>query len=59
MVDGILNPKLGAAYFRTLIGPLLVVLFALRIVALTRWQNKRGVRRRAEGKPPIWGIDYL
>lgn len=43
----------------TLLAPLLVVLFALGIVALTRWQNKREVRRRAEGKPPIWGIDYL
>jgi hypothetical protein len=43
----------------TLIAPLLVVLFALGIVALTRWQDKREARRRAEGKPPVWGIDYL
>lgn len=42
-----------------LLAPLLVVGFALVIVAVTRWQDKSEERRRTEGKPPRWGIDYL
>ena len=43
----------------SLLAPLLVVGFALIIVALTRWLDRRDERRRAEGKPARWGIDYL
>jgi hypothetical protein len=25
----------------------------------TRWLDQRDARRRAEGRPPRWGIDYL
>jgi len=42
-----------------LLTPVLVVGFALLIVALTRWQDKREDRRRAEKWPPRFGIDYL
>ena len=42
-----------------LLAPLLLVGFALIIVALTRWLDQRDARRRAEGKPARWGIDYL
>lgn len=42
-----------------LLAPLLVVGFALVIVVLTRWQDRREDRLRAENKPPRFGIDYL
>jgi hypothetical protein len=42
-----------------LLAPLLLVGFALLIVVLTRWLDQRDARRRAEGRPPRWGIDYL
>jgi len=42
-----------------LVAPLILVAFALVVVAITRWQDRREDRRRAEGKPPRWGIDYL
>lgn len=42
-----------------LLAPLLLVGFALIIVVLTRWLDQRDARRRAEGKPARWGIDYL
>jgi hypothetical protein len=42
-----------------LLAPVLVVFFALIMVVLTRWDDKRYARRRAENKPPRFGIDYL
>ena len=42
-----------------LLAPVLVVVFALIILALVRWQDRREDRRRAENKPPRFGIDYL
>lgn len=42
-----------------LIGPLSVFVAALVILVLSRWQDKREARRRAEGRPRRWGIDYL
>jgi len=42
-----------------LLAPVLAVVFALIIVVLTRWQDAHEDRRRAEKKPPRFGIDYL
>lgn len=42
-----------------LLGPLSVLVFAVVILLLTRWQDKREERRRAENRPPRFGIDYL
>jgi len=42
-----------------LLAPVLVVVFALVILVLARWQDKHEDRRRAEKRPPRFGIDYL
>lgn len=42
-----------------LTGPLFVLVFALIIVVMTRWEDAREDRRRAEKRPPRFGIDYL
>lgn len=42
-----------------LMGPAFVLVFALVILVLTRWQDQREDRRRAEKRPPRFGIDYL
>lgn len=42
-----------------LIGPASVLVFAVVILVLTRWQDKHEERRRAEKRPPRFGIDYL
>jgi hypothetical protein len=42
-----------------LLGPLSVLVFALVVMVLTRWQDKHEDRRRAEKRPPRFGIDYL
>lgn len=42
-----------------LTGPAFVLVFALIMVMLTRWDDRRDERRRAEKRPPRFGIDYL
>jgi hypothetical protein len=42
-----------------LLGPLSVFVFALVVLVLVRWQDRREDRRRAENRPRRFGIDYL
>ena len=42
-----------------LMGPAFLLLFVPLILAMTRWQDRREIRRRAEKRPPRFGIDYL
>lgn len=42
-----------------MLGPLSVFVFALLILVLAHWQDKHEARRRAENRPPRFGIDYL
>jgi len=42
-----------------LFGPLFVLVVALLILVLARWQDRREDGRRAETRPPRFGIDYL
>jgi hypothetical protein len=42
-----------------LMGPAFLLLFVPLILAMTRWQDRREIRRRAENRPPRFGIDYL
>jgi uncharacterized membrane protein len=42
-----------------LTGPAFVLVTAVVILVLTRWDDKREARRRAEKRPPRFGIDYL
>jgi hypothetical protein len=42
-----------------LTGPIFVLVSAVAILALTRWHDKHEERRRAEKRPPRFGIDYL
>jgi uncharacterized membrane protein len=42
-----------------MMGPVFVLVTALVILVLTRWQDRRENRRRAEKRPPRFGIDYL
>lgn len=42
-----------------MMGPAFVLVFAIVTVVLTRWEDERDERRRAEKRPPRFGIDYL
>ena len=42
-----------------LLGPATVLVCALLILVMAHWQDAREDRRRAEKRPPRFGIDYL
>ena len=42
-----------------LMGPVSVLVTALVVFVMTRWEDAREDRRRAEKRPPRFGIDYL
>jgi len=42
-----------------LMGPASLILFVPIILVLTHLDDKRDARRRAEKRPPRFGIDYL